>query len=242
MSDPDFNTAYNRTFTKGLADDKPIRLVVEGLPGELIWLTAIGGGVSPNYQIMYSIGARAFINTFNQKLSMWTISGLYIPGTCEGAQDPDRQPPFVTFYNERNIVNSDEPIRITFNNIVITGFLVNLEIQQYDQEGIDGHRFTLKFLGKMNNIDDRTESFDAGTDLNRLVSPPQPIGGSVLTGAASPTSSDTISDGKLTSARLNVKSSSIIASDERQSDDGAARIAVPPPPGLNPLPKRVILL
>lgn len=237
---------FGQTEVAGLADEKPVRLVVEGLAGELIFLTNIRGGVSPNFQLMYSIGAKAFINTFSQRLSMFELSGLYIPNTCETGE-VDREPAFLTFYDRRNIVNSSQPIRISYNNIVITGFLVNLDIKDYNQQGIDGHAFTLKFLGKLENIRDRNTvsgslAAAAQSVKDELAAQSASVKGSLSAAYNTVSGSQgTVRTGTVSSRTSTTKSTATNKSELaiRAEDIG---VAIPPSIG-DPLPakKRVIL-
>ena len=123
------------------------RLVVEGLTSEELWLTSIRGDIEPNYQIMYSLGAEVFLNSFQPKLSIFQIKGVYIFEVC--GSKSDGEPEFMTFYRANNIGVADSPLRITFNTIVITGYLVKLMIGEFSQGAIEGHSFELQFLGML---------------------------------------------------------------------------------------------
>jgi len=139
---------FEKTQVAALEDVKPIRLTVEGLsPDEQVWLTTIRGTTSPNFQLMYAIGPDTFINSFNQKLTLFSIKGIYVTSDCGGAFTVIGEPPFLSFYRRNNINSSVDAIKITFNGIVITGFLVKLDIGEFSKEGIEGHLFTLDFLG-----------------------------------------------------------------------------------------------
>ena len=136
---------WDKTEVGAYADDSPIRMVVSGLTDENIWLTSLKGSVEPNYQIMYSIGADAYINSFNQRLSVWTITGIYIPKLCSGGS---RKPGFVSLYNSKNITKT-KATKITFDGITITGYIIRLTINDVMKQGIDGHIFSLDFLGRL---------------------------------------------------------------------------------------------
>jgi hypothetical protein len=101
---------------------------------------------------MYSLGADVFINAFNQRLSMWTLSGLYIPSMCDNGQDFKGEPAFVDLYRRFNIRNAAAPLDLAFNGIVLVGFFVEMKIQDYTQGGIDGFSWETPFLGRMNNL------------------------------------------------------------------------------------------
>jgi len=161
MAEKTFTEVMSETRVKSLKDEKPVRLTIKGLTSEMLWITSLTGSVSPNYQLMYSIGAGAFLNAFNQRLSLFQLSGIHIAQACDNEQDPDDDPPFLTFYKERNIViagakstnDLGTPTRISFNNIVIVGWVVKLDIGEYSKEGIDGHTFAMSFLGQIDGID-----------------------------------------------------------------------------------------
>jgi len=144
---------FGTTAISPFNDPKPVRLTVEGLTDEALFLTSIRGNVTPSYQIMYSIGALRYLNSFSSRMSLFTISGKYVLADCNGPLDSNNNPPFMVFYKKRNINNSDAAIKITFNGIVITGFLVKLAIGNYNQEGIDGYDFQLDFLGIIDGLD-----------------------------------------------------------------------------------------
>jgi hypothetical protein len=155
-----FKDLFSKTSVLGVTDDKPARLVIEGLTTEELWINSVKGGVEPNYQLMYSVGDGAFLNAFNQRFSLFMLDGIYIPSQC-GTVSSDKEPEFLKFYKKHNIVTSSaaseedigDPIGITFNNITITGWVVKLAIGSYSKEGIDGHTFSLSFLGKIDGID-----------------------------------------------------------------------------------------
>ena len=138
---------FKRTQLASLADDKPVRLTIDQLDDDKLWLTGIKGGIKPNFQLMYALSGQKFINTFRQRLSLWPIEGVYALADCDGPIDAVGEPPFLTFYNKHNISRAATNLKITFSGIVITGYLVSLNIGDYQQEVIDGYQFNLSFLG-----------------------------------------------------------------------------------------------
>ena len=141
------NDVFGQSRAIGISTESKVRLVVEGFDDETLWLTSFQGDIEPNYQLMYSLGAEVFINTFSDKLSLFKLGGVYVMNLCN--QDGTGTPAFMSFYRARNIAVSDEPLRIALNSIVITGFLVMLTIGKFTQEVVEGHRFTLTFLGML---------------------------------------------------------------------------------------------
>jgi hypothetical protein len=127
-------------------------MTISGLADEELWLTGLRGSTEPNYQLMYSFGNSAFINSFNQRLSVFQISGIHVSQTCNGSQRGE--PAYVPFYKKRNIVSSDAATKITFDGITLTGWFIKLNIGDVTNEGIDGHLFSLDFLGRMRKAGD----------------------------------------------------------------------------------------
>jgi len=147
------NALFQETQVAGIPDPKPVRLIISGLSDEKLWLTNISGGIAPNYQLMYSIGADAYLNAFNQRLSLFQIEGIYVPTICDTGSPRD-EPAFMTLYKERNIVSSSETTRVTYNGITIIGYFVKLTLGDFNKQGIEGHSFNLTFLGKIDRLDD----------------------------------------------------------------------------------------
>lgn len=145
---------FPRTQLAALQDDKPVRLTIDKLDDDKLWLTKISGSVKPNFQLMYAIGSDKYINTFSQRLSVWPISGVYALADCNGPIDAVGEPPFLKFYKQHNISAAATNLRITFSGIVITGYLVELSIGDYQQEIIDGYQFNLSFLGAINGLEE----------------------------------------------------------------------------------------
>jgi hypothetical protein len=143
---------FKQTEVSSLEDSKPVRLTVEGLTNERLWVTQINGQTVPNFQIMHAIGPEIYVNVFNHRLAPFNLAGIYVTADCEGEVEQDGEPPFLTFYKQNNIVQRTTPLRITFNGIVIQGYMVRLNIGNYSQEGIDGHTFKLEFLGTIDGL------------------------------------------------------------------------------------------
>lgn len=135
-----------------MKDQKPVRLVIPKFNDGKLLITKISGGVRPNFQLMYSLGSDVFINAFNQRLSMWTLSGLYIPSMCDNGKDFKGEPAFVDLYRRFNIRSGGVPLDMAFNGIVLVGFFVEIKIQDYTQKGIDGFSWEAAFLGRVNNF------------------------------------------------------------------------------------------
>jgi hypothetical protein len=128
---------------------KKIRLVVDGLEEENLWLTNVTGQVAPNFQILYSLGVKAYINAFSNRLGQFTLTGIYIPETCE--DQGGRTPPFLKFYKEVQITNK-KPAKMSYDKISIKGWAVGLNLKNYSQNNIDGHEFTISFLGRVREL------------------------------------------------------------------------------------------
>ena len=149
----DDNTVFSDvTGLASMADNKPVRLIIPKFNNGKLMITKISGGVRPNFQLMYSLGADVFVNAFNQRLSMWNIHGLYIPSVCDNGQDFKGEPAFVDLYRRFNIRTDGPPLDIAFNGIVLVGFFVEMKIMEYTQEGVDGFAWETPFLGRMNNF------------------------------------------------------------------------------------------
>lgn len=129
-----------------------VRLTVDGLEGEDLWLTDIKGFVAANYQLMYSMGVQAFVNAFNHRLGKFEVTGIHISNGC-GLSGSGRAP-FVDFYDQVNITKR-RPTRISFDGITITGWATEMHIGNYSKQGADGHMFTLKFEGRINELGKR---------------------------------------------------------------------------------------
>jgi hypothetical protein len=158
---------FGKTAMAGIPDSKPVRLVIEGLaPEENLFLTNIAGNVAPNFQIMYSFGRDIFLNAFTQRLSVFKITGIYVSSSCEGDTSGRGEPVFLSFYRKNNIVSSKGAIKITFNGITITGFLIMLEVENYNKEGIDGHNFSLQFLGMIGGLE-KASNPDRGSSTHK---------------------------------------------------------------------------
>jgi hypothetical protein len=160
------NFIFKDTKVVSMEDDKPARLTFSpaSLPGiptlnEQFWVTDIRGGVEPNYQILYAFSNNIYVNAFTPRLSVFELQGVYVPsrvlcGVADNAdQSSQTQPAFMQMYWEYNIVDANaDPenqklLTVSFNQIVIRGFLVKADIGRYNQDGIDGHMFKLSLLG-----------------------------------------------------------------------------------------------
>ena len=138
------------------ANDNKVRLTISELStNDKIFLTGVKGSMSPNYQLQYSVGAGRYVNSFTHRLSMFVISGKYVLADCNGSLDSITNPAFYKFYEARNISNSDKPVRIAYSGLVITGYLVLLELGQMNQEAVDGFPFTMHFLGSVDGLTNR---------------------------------------------------------------------------------------
>ena len=140
-----------------VSDERPVRLFIEGYDAGKIMITKISGDVTPNYQLMYSLGADVFINAFNQKLSKWHLTGFHVPlVTCPPALEvtgfKKGEPAFVDLYRRFNIRTAEKPIDMNFCGIVLSGFFIQLTIHDYSQSGIDSFRWETPFLGRMVNL------------------------------------------------------------------------------------------
>jgi len=179
MSD-DFRKLFSETQVASLSDTKQARLVIEGLSEEELWITGLDGSVQPNYQLMYAIGAGAYLNAFSQRLSLFQLQGIHVVSTCD-SDDTGKEPPFLTFYKENNIVLPDkDPIGITFNSITVTGWVVKMIIGEYSKDGIDGHTFQIMFLGLIDGIAVELTAAAAsaaeGSAVSESISDPSPYG------------------------------------------------------------------
>jgi hypothetical protein len=143
-------TLFENTDVTDLNDVKRIRLVIDGLESEDIWMTSISGQVSPNYQILYSLGAQVFINAFNNRLGQFKITGIYVPEGCQG-EAQGGTPPFIDFYKKVQITHQ-EPAKITYDGISIKGWAIAMTLKNYSQNNIDGHEFTIEFLGRVRGL------------------------------------------------------------------------------------------
>lgn len=161
---PYSNAIFGLSQIAAFADDKPVRLTIEGFAAtnEQLWLTNMQGGFAPNFQLLNAIGAGQYIDVFNQRLTQWQITGNYVLCDCKGPLQTKSKPPFQTFYEENNIVvraqNNKGPLKITFNGIVLSSHLIGLNIGDYQKEGIDGHTFTLLILAQLPGTVDNSQA------------------------------------------------------------------------------------
>ena len=155
-----------------IADDKPVRLVIPQFNNGDLQITKIQGGVRPNFQLMYSLGSDVFINAFNQRLSMWTLHGLYIPAACGNGQNFKGEPAFVDLYRKFNIRTAKAPLDLAFNGIVLVGFFVEMKVMEYTQEGVDGFAWETPFLGRMNNFLEAPDPIEVADDAAEAAAEP----------------------------------------------------------------------
>lgn len=156
-------TLFPKT-TMGAVGDKPQRLTITGFVDDKLFITNMDGGVRPNFQLMYAIGPGIFLNVFQQRMSLFTLEGLYIVATC-GDADTEEEPAFFRFYKEHNIVATEEMLTLAFSKITMTGYLIDLKIKNYNQDNVEGFVWVLQFLGWINNL----TSAQAAGDLGFLV-------------------------------------------------------------------------
>ena len=142
---------FDRSAITSVSDDKKIRLVIEGLESEDTWLTDISGDVAPNFQLLYSLGTKAYINAFNNRLGTFMLAGIYVPATCD--TEGGDVPAFIKFYKQVQITQKTAT-KMAFNGITIEGWAVKLGIKNYNQNSIDGHAFTIQFLGRVRELEE----------------------------------------------------------------------------------------
>jgi hypothetical protein len=162
------NFIFQGTQAVGVEDDKPVRLTFSppNLPGianleDEFWITDMQGGIEPNFQILYAFSNNIYVNAFTPRLTNFVLEGIYIPSNleCGETNTPENssqtQPAFMQMYWEYNIVDANaDPdnqklLTVSFNQIVIRGFLIKAHIQRYNKGLIDGHAFKLHLLGFM---------------------------------------------------------------------------------------------
>jgi len=139
------------TTTMGAAGQKPQRLTIQGFKDDKLYIVKLDGGVRPNFQLMYAIGPGIYLNAFQQRMSLFNLEGLHILADCKNNVDTE-EPAFFQFYKANNIVASVKMLTMAFNKITMTGYLVDLRIQNYNQDNVEGYIWTLQFLGWINNL------------------------------------------------------------------------------------------
>jgi hypothetical protein len=142
---------FDKTQLGSMADDKPARLTIKEFVNAKLFITNITGGAKPNFQLMYSLGDDVFLNTFSERLSIWELRGLHILTDCNGADVPG-EPPFLTFYKQYNI-KTERTVSMSFAGITMKGYLVDLQIKDYNQNGVEGFAFVLQYLALLQNLD-----------------------------------------------------------------------------------------
>lgn len=143
---------FEKTRLGKINDSKPARLTIKEFNDQRLFVTKVGGGTKPNFQLMYSLGDDIFLNTFSERLSMWEFSGLHIMSDCDGAEIPG-EPPFLTFYKRYNI-KTESVVNMSFAGVALRGYLVDMRIQDYNQNGVEGFQFHLKYLALLQNLVD----------------------------------------------------------------------------------------
>lgn len=133
--------------------NNPILLLVEGFEDSKdLFLEKVSGTLQPNFQLSYAIGNAAYINSFNERMGMYTIDGLYSTVNCDDSGSPSaiRTLPFFQFYLANNINTRQEPLRIVFSGTVIQGWIIKLNILGAKRtEQVEGLSYQLSFLGAL---------------------------------------------------------------------------------------------
>jgi hypothetical protein len=132
--------------------DNPVLLTIEGFRDEQgLYLETLKGDVAPNYQLTYAVGNSAFLNSFHQRLGVFSFSGIYSNLDCSqftSNRSRVRRPPFFTFYLKNNINTRTSPVRIVFSGIVMLGFIVRLNIGGARRtDAIEGAAYSFQYLG-----------------------------------------------------------------------------------------------
>lgn len=119
-------------------------LTVEGLTDNSIYLLDVKGRGKDNIQVLYSMGGGAFVNSFSGLLTTFSISGIHLMG-CDGSKG---KPGYVKFFNKRKI-SKGKATRLTFDGIVIEGYVLEVDFQSMEVEQGYGSSFTLQLLGRI---------------------------------------------------------------------------------------------
>jgi hypothetical protein len=141
------NDYFSSTEIGEISASSPVRLVINELNGANTWITDIKGNLSPNFQILYSLGSRAFINVFNDRLGVFTLEGINITSACENSDS--EIPPFMAFYRAIKITNKRTPIQMSFNKIVLSGWATSMDIGNYSKDNVEGNTFKIDFIGRI---------------------------------------------------------------------------------------------
>jgi len=122
-----------------------------------LFVTNFGGDVSPNFQIMYSMGPEAYLNVFSQRLSSWTLEGVYVPsqrcpedggGSSTGRSNDT--PGFYKMYERYNIANDDNKfVKLAFSGLVVEAYITSMSIPSFSKTDVGQMRFSLKLLGRI---------------------------------------------------------------------------------------------
>lgn len=139
------------TQVQGISDEKPVRLTIPRFTDGRLWIRSISGGIKPNFQLMYSVGSSAYLNVFGQRMALWPMTGIHIPDTCLGDTNAG-EPSFLKLYRNYNLETAEETLDMAFSDISLSGFFVEMSIQEYNKDGVDGFQFKLVFLARMNNL------------------------------------------------------------------------------------------
>ena len=137
----------NRTLLTISDNDKEI--------GGDLFVTNFGGDVRPNFQIMYSMGPEVYLNVFSQRLSAWTLEGVYVPSErCpknkeNGGRNNDT-PGFYKMYERYNIANDDNKfVKLAFSGLVVEAYITSMSIPSFSKTDVGQMRFSLKLLGRI---------------------------------------------------------------------------------------------
>ena len=69
---------------------------------------------------------------------------------CTGA-DVRGEPPFLTFYKAHNLYNG-QVVNMSWAGIVTEGYLVDMNLKEYNQNGVEGFMFTFDYLARLKNL------------------------------------------------------------------------------------------
>ena len=121
------------------------RMTIANVP-EDFWITGFKGGMEPNYQVLASLGSEIYINSFNEKLTAWNMSGYFTTTECESTKVD--KPTYLDLYATNN-VNTGKPVTVTYSNMVMRGFIVRLSVSSDAGDAHKGDKFVLSLIGKV---------------------------------------------------------------------------------------------